>query len=306
MSLKLDNLITLFDYLSEHQWRSAEQVARRLEVDRRTVFRYMDEVELAFSPVPVIERGREGYRLCRNDFLDVLQSREDYAGVAALVASPLGELASGGKPLPDRLLRQARELVETRASLEPKLLRQIFEAMRSGVFLELSYTAKDEPRPHRVVPIKFALRSAIPYLVAFDEGYGHLIVLAADKIGRAAKSRKFLTPDELGSLRAYVNSAWGIMVRHKERLVTELSFEASRSAAAFFEKAPLHPSQRCERDGERIAFTLKVHNEGEFFRHILRFGRGARVVAPESAVAEARAFLASMGEFYGSAGTVEA
>ena len=66
MGLKLDNLIQLFDFLGPTIWRTAEQVADALEVDRRTVFRYMREVEMAFSPVPVIESSRDGYRLCRN------------------------------------------------------------------------------------------------------------------------------------------------------------------------------------------------------------------------------------------------
>ena len=110
MSLKLDNLIRLFDFLSPHRWRTAEEIAKELEVDRRTVFRYMNEVELAFSPVPIVESSREGYRLCRNDFLDIMQSRDDYAGLAAVMSTPLGSLVRPERPLPERFATAIRDI----------------------------------------------------------------------------------------------------------------------------------------------------------------------------------------------------
>ncbi len=298
MSLKLDNLIRLFDYLSPYTWRTADQVAGELEVDRRTVFRYMREIELAFSPVPIVESSRDGYRLCRNDFLDVMQSRDDYAGLAAVMSTPLGSLVQPEHPLPERFIASIREMVETRASLSSKIIRPIFEAMRTGCFLELSYRAKTEAKAHRCVPVKFFLRSGIPYIVSFDEEYGHLIVLAADKIERAAKSRKILPEAELKELRAYVNGAWGLMVRHKERLVSEVEFQANASVAAYFEKAPLHASQKRIGEPGCATFRLKVHNEGEFVRYLLRFGQAVRIVSPVSAIQELTGFLATMREFY--------
>lgn len=305
MSLKLDNLIRLFDYLSPYTWRTAEQVAGELEVDRRTVFRYMREIEMAFSPVPIVESSRDGYRLCRNDFLDVMQSRDDYAGLAAVMSTPLGSLVQPEHPLPERFLTSIREMVETRETSSAKILRPIFEAMRTGCFLELSYRAKSEAKAHRCVPVKFFLRSGIPYIVSFDEDYCHLIVLAADKIERAAKSRKFLPVSELKELRTYVNGAWGLMIRHKERLVTEVEFEANASVATYFEKAPLHASQKLIAKPGCATFRLRVHNEGEFVRYLLRFGQAVRIISPSSAISELTGFLATMREFYERSAPIE-
>lgn len=298
MSLKLDNLVSLFDYLSPWQYRSVDQVAARLGVDRRTVFRYMDEIEMAFDPVPVIERSREGYRLCQSDFLDVMQSREDYAGLAAVMSSPFGALVRGTRPLPDRLLKGVREMVDTRTALGEKLVRPIFEAMRTGNFLELSYRSASEAKAHLCVPVKFFIRSGIPYVVSFDEGRGHLIVLGADKIERATKSRKSLPPATLQELRAYVNGAWGMMIQHREAKRIEVEFEANAAVAPYFDKVPLHSSQTTtERRGKRV-FRLLVHNEKEFGRYLLRFGRAVRILSPESAIAELTGFLSEMEAFY--------
>lgn len=321
MSLKLDNLIQLFDFLGPTIWRTAEQVADALEVDRRTVFRYMREVEMAFSPVPVIESSRDGYRLCRNDFLEIMQSRDDYAGLAAVMSTPFGALVQPEHVFPERFVGAVQELVETRATLPAGILRPLFEAMRSGAYLDLIYRAKEEPKPHRCVPVKFFLRTGIPYVVCYDEAYGHLIVLAADKIERVARSKRIMAPAELKELRAYVNGAWGLMIRHKDRQKSEVEFQATKAVAAYFEKAPLHASQRrvdpCidapesdEADDisgsggaraggvQNATFRLVVHNEGEFVRYLLRFGRAVRIISPLSAIDELRGFLASMAEFY--------
>ena len=133
MSLKLDNLITLLDYLSQFAWRSVEQVAGKLKVDRRTVFRYLDEIEMAFGAFPVIERGREGVKLCGSDFLGFLEQREGYAGLAAVMSTPLGSLVKPEKPLPDKLLKSVREMIETRAIIPEGLARKLSRRCERGI-----------------------------------------------------------------------------------------------------------------------------------------------------------------------------
>jgi len=306
MSLKLDNLIDLLDYLSPNEYRTVNDLAKKLGVDRRTVFRYIDEIELAFGNFPIIERNREGCRLCKNDFLEVMQARDDYAGLAAIMASPLGSLVEPKYGIPQRLTKTVKEMVEVRSALGQKLLRAIFEAMRTGNFLEIEYNAKGQARTHLCVLVKFFMSSGIPYVVSYDEGYGHLICLGADKIGRAAKSRKTLPAETLAELRGYVNSAWGMMIQHKERKRVEVEFEAGPAVAPYFEKAPLHPSQkRSERDG-KIFFALLVHNESEFVRFLLRFGRAVRIASPESTIGELKSFLGFMADFYDEGGSIEA
>ncbi len=300
MSLKLDNLIALFDYLSAVQWRSADQVAGKLGVDRRTVFRYMNEIELAFDPMPILERGPDGYRLCRNDFLETLQYRDDYTGLAAVMASPIGALIRPARPLPEKLVAAVMDTVETGGVLAATIIRPLFEAMRTGNYLEIPYRAKADTKRHRCVPVKFFLRSGISYFVCYDAGYGHLIVLGADKMEGAFKTKDFLPLSELKELRDYVNSAWGLMVRHEQRLTCRIEFEANPSVAAYFLKAPLHRSQEHRMKDDRSVFGLTVHSEGEFARFILRFGRAVRIRAPKSAVSEMKTFLADMAEFYRS------
>jgi predicted DNA-binding transcriptional regulator YafY len=170
--------------------------------------------------------------------------------------------------------------------------------MRTGNFLELGYHSTSVSKTHFCVPVKFFIRSSIPYIVAFDEERGHLIVLGADKIERAAKSRKSLPQATVQELRDYVNSAWGMMIQHREAKRIEVEFEANASVAPYFETTRLHSSQTmAERRGKHV-FRLLVHNEKEFGRYLLRFGRAVRILSPESAIGELTGFLSEMEAFY--------
>lgn len=298
MSLKLDNLITLFDYLSQYAWRNIEQVAGKLQVDRRTVFRYLDEIEIAFGAFPVIERAREGVKLCRSDFLEFLEQREGYAGLAAVMSTPFGALVKPDKPLPDKLLKSVREMIETRAVISEGLARKLFEAIRTGNYLDVTYRSKTTPKKHRCAPIKLFMSSGIPYIVSFDEERDHLICLGVDKIENATKSKNFLESSTLGELRSYVNSAWGMMVQHKERKIIDVEFEAESSVATYFANAPLHPKQTTSEIKGKAVFHLPVHNEVEIARYLLRFGKAVQIRSPQSAIDELTAFLDLMGSFY--------
>jgi len=298
VSLKLDNLINIFEFLSENHWKSAETVARELEVDRRTVMRYMREIELAFEPFPIIESGREGYRLCKNDFLETLQRRDDYAGLAAVMSTPLGSLVKSGRPLPERLEESVREMVETRSTLSDKLARPLLEAMRTGSFLKLSYRAATTSKDHVCTPIKLSIDSGVPYVSCFDEDRGHLMCLAAGKIERVSKTGKKLPVVKLAELRSYANSAWGRMIQHKEGIREEVSFFANASVAPYFTASPLHRTQRAKPHEKGVMITLIVHNIKEFVRYLLRYGQAVRIVSPQAAIDELLSFVDSMRSFY--------
>ena len=85
---------------------------------------------------------------------------------------------------------------------------------------------------------------------------------------------------------------------------SDIEFEASSSVSSYFIKAPLHSSQTSEETTGKTLFKLKVHNETEFARYLLRFGQAVRILAPESAVAEMKRFLDTMRDFYSDGSTL--
>src|SRR5690606_130630 len=118
-------VLTVLELLQSYQRMSGAEIARRLEVDRRTVRRYI--VMLQDMGIPVeAERGpygayqlQRGYKLPPLMFTDaeavaltlaLLAVRELRFPVA--VAAIEGALAKTERVMPDKLLQQARALQE--------------------------------------------------------------------------------------------------------------------------------------------------------------------------------------------------
>ncbi|HEY9051119.1 MAG TPA: YafY family protein [Gammaproteobacteria bacterium] len=60
---RADRLFQIIQLLRNHKWMTAEQIAQRLEVSTRTIYRDMDDLSL--SGVPIIAETGIGYRLDR-------------------------------------------------------------------------------------------------------------------------------------------------------------------------------------------------------------------------------------------------
>ncbi|MBZ0303881.1 MAG: YafY family transcriptional regulator [Anaerolineae bacterium] len=176
-------LLTALELLQSYPQMSGAELARRLEVDRRTVRRYI--VMLQDMGIPVeAERGPYGaYQLQRGHRLPPLLLTDAEAVALALgliairefrfpveVAAVEGALAKTERVLPERLLRQVRGLQEAirfYVSPPPALLQPDFVAILSSavqqrrqVLLRYRSWSNDESE-----------RAFDPYGIVFNEGY---------------------------------------------------------------------------------------------------------------------------------------
>ena len=76
-------------------------MAEKLDVTERTIFRYIQEIGLAFSPYETIESSYEGYRLFKHNFIDMLNGRDDYFTVASININPFGKLINKKIKIPE-------------------------------------------------------------------------------------------------------------------------------------------------------------------------------------------------------------
>ena len=176
-------LLTLLEILQSYKQMSGSEIARRLEVDARTVRRYI--VMLQDMGIPVeAERGPYGaYQLQRGYKLPPLMFTDSEAialtlGLLAIrefhfpvdVAAVEGALAKTERVMPEKLLHQARSLQEAIvfnvASL-PTLLNNEFISIlssavqqRQRVFMRYQSWGGDESE-----------REFDPYGIVFNEGY---------------------------------------------------------------------------------------------------------------------------------------
>jgi predicted DNA-binding transcriptional regulator YafY len=117
--MRADRLLTLVALLRRHGKLSAGELARRLEVDRRTVLRDVEALSTAGFPV-YAERGRNG------GFALLPEFRPDVGGLTADETRAL--FLAGGQPVLDRL-----GLAEPLASALTKLSMDLPENQRSAV-----------------------------------------------------------------------------------------------------------------------------------------------------------------------------
>lgn len=176
-------LLTVLELLQSYKQMSGSEMARRLEVDVRTVRRYI--VMLQDMGIPVeAERGPYGaYQLHRGHKLPPLMFTDAEAvaltlGLIAIrefhfpvdVAAVEGALAKTERVLPEKLSHQARSLQEAitfNVSPPPALLQNDFVAtlssavqQRQQVLLRYRSWGGDESE-----------RAFDPYGIVFNEGY---------------------------------------------------------------------------------------------------------------------------------------
>lgn len=176
-------LLTILEILQSHKAMSGSELARRLEVDTRTVRRYI--VMLQDMGIPVeAERGPYGaYQLQRGYKLPPLMFNDEEAialtlGLLAIrefhfpvdVAAVEGALAKTERVMPEKLLTQARALREsiTFNVHEPPAIAQ-------NEFVTILSTAIQARKQVHLVYTSFGgdetERAFDPYGIVFQEGF---------------------------------------------------------------------------------------------------------------------------------------
>lgn len=176
-------LLTVLELLQSYKELSGAELAERLEVDRRTVRRYIMMLQDMGIPIEA-ERGRNGaYQLRRGYKLPPLMFTEPEAialtlGLLAIrefhfpvdVAAVEGALAKTERVMPEKLLQQARALQEAivfnlsfpQHSLHNEIVGRLSSAVQQSQQVRLLYHTKEGNESERTFE---------PYGIVFNEGY---------------------------------------------------------------------------------------------------------------------------------------
>ncbi|WP_108124092.1 helix-turn-helix transcriptional regulator [Saccharospirillum mangrovi] len=186
MSRPTTRVLTLLELLQTHRRLSGAEIARRLEVDGRTVRRYIQALEELGVPV-VAERGRDGgYSLVAGFKLPPMMFTDEETLAVALglvAASGLGlaetEVAVASvrakleRVMPDGLKRRVRAIGETTQMARAPARTEIDE----GIFLTLTETtlAQQSVRlGYCTVDGETSEREVDPYGLVFRAGYWYV------------------------------------------------------------------------------------------------------------------------------------
>lgn len=297
--MKLENMIHIIQHLNHHLWVPKKELALNLNIHERTLLRHIEEIRQAFSPYEIIESSRKGYKLAdHNDFFEIMKRQEDYENMAAVLSTPLRSVIHTKKEYPSVFMERINNIIDVRQAAPGDILQVLFIAMKENRYLKMEYKSHQEVKEHHCVPLKLYLDNAMLYLNVYDDDYGHMITMSLSRIQSVTLAPSGISTEEASNLRKYLNSAWGKMLRHDQKAITQVTFEVDDITLVFFEKLPMHSSQTITHPHGTHVVTLNIHHPTEFTRYCLRFGPGVRIISPEEVLLEMKNYLHEMQTFY--------
>lgn len=246
-------LLTVLELLQSHKQMSGAEIARRLEVDVRTVRRYI--VMLQDMGIPVeAERGPHGaYQLRRGYKLPPLMYTDDEAvsltlGLLAIrefrfpvnVEAIEGALAKTERVMPEKLLTQARALQE---AITFHVVPPPVQAQNEFVTM-LSLAVKQRQQLH-LRYLSFhgveSERAFDPYGIVFHDGYWYtsgychlredLRTFRIDRIlALEPLEKSFERPAEFDALSHVLNSLGSIPGPYKVEILLKTTLEEAQRA----------------------------------------------------------------------------
>ncbi|MGN9844389.1 helix-turn-helix transcriptional regulator [Nonomuraea sp. H19] len=257
MSRPAARVLALLELLQNRGLVSADEVARRLEVDARAVRRYVTALRDMDIPIESVRGRYGGYRLARGYRLPPLMLSDEEAVAVAVALAAASERETAGAPSPsDRALVKLNRLL-------PTALRERVKALGAATSVTGSEPLTPEPdlaltlaasvqarravriehsgRARDVDPYGLVVHARRWYLVGHDHLRDDLRMFRLDRItGAAELPRRFTAPagfDPVAHvLRALTLGAW--THRTEVWLDTDLATASARLPATFGELRP--------------------------------------------------------------------
>ncbi|CAL9523729.1 hypothetical protein SUDANB176_03904 [Streptomyces sp. enrichment culture] len=321
--MKFDRLLSIVLLLQHRRLVPAKELAERLEVSQRTVYRDVEALSAAGVPV-YAERGRDGgIGLLPGFRTDVTGLTTDEARALFVLASQSAHAALGldhalgsalrkvmaALPAPHR---PAAELTSRRILVDPDRwyaaprpetdLEALYAAVLSDRRLRVRYrhSGRTALRTYTVDPYGLVAKAGTWYLVADHRGGPRLF--RTDRLARvgvleaAARRRPGVELAQVWhGLRRGVEdrgAGVGVVVRvRRERLD-----RVTRIAGGYFAGPPVPEAGT----GEWLRVEV-VYPVVEAVRHLLQFGTDVQVVGPPEARAELTRVVAGLADLYGAA-----
>jgi predicted DNA-binding transcriptional regulator YafY len=317
--VKFDRLLSIVLLLQHRNLISAKELADRLEVSQRTIYRDVEALSAAGVPV-YAERGQNGGIGLLDGFrTDVTGLTTDEARALFVLASQSAHSALGldhahgsalrkvmaALPAPHRPvaeLTSRRVLVEPdRWYAEPRAetdLETLYTAVLSDRRLRIRYRHSDQTtlRTYTVDPYGLVAKAGTWYLVADHKGTPRLF--RTDRLSRAdaadAEVRRrpgVELPQVWAALRREVEDRGSDGVRITARIHRERLDMVTRIAGAHFATTPVPDT------GDWLRVEI-VYPEVAAVRHLLQFGAAVDVLEPPEARAEVAGAIAELATLY--------
>ncbi len=280
---KFERMMRIFTVLNKYEWISAEVLAYRLGVSKRTIFRYINDINIPFeeSGIGLIESSQEGYRLRDTLFLDSLKSIDDQYTIAAISTSIFAKNVKKNSGVNRNLVEKLSARLYKSLDIPEEILDKLLKSFLENRIIEIEYLRKNgEVKAYRLLGLKLVLNSGIYYLQSYHLDSKIIQHFTLHKIQDIFIKEIFTDKKLIEDRLKYIDSRWGTFVSDSKNYLADVEFIADQSLYGTLKNMPLHFTQEYKNiDGEHH-FFLKVHNALEFARWSMKFGRRIYVVSP--------------------------
>jgi predicted DNA-binding transcriptional regulator YafY len=246
-------VLALLELLQTHGLISGAELARRLQIDPRTLRRYIGALEVLGIPV-VTERGRDGgYRLMHGFKLPPMMFTNDEAlalalglvasrslGLATTVPAGAGALAKLERVMPDNLRRRVRAVGETvtldiaraTSSGDPDILVTLSAAAQNQQRVQIAYQTPKQMHTQRDIdPYGLAYHGGSWYIVAYCHLRQDRRSFRLDRILAAHPlAISFGKPEEFDALTYLTTTITNLPRAHSVQVLLYTDMENARAA----------------------------------------------------------------------------
>ncbi|PRC94627.1 helix-turn-helix transcriptional regulator [Solimicrobium silvestre] len=279
-------VLALLELLQTHELMSGAELARRLEIDPRTLRRYINTLESLGIPV-MTERGRDGgYRLIHGFKLPPMMFTNDEAlalglglvaarslGLAATTPASNSALSKLERVMPEKLRQRMRAVGETvsldiakaTSSGDPEILALLSAATRDQQSVRLHYLSPQQVQTDRKIdPYGLAYLNGSWYVVAHCHLRKDTRSFRLDRIQSAdLLPMSFGKPADFDAMR-YISSAIATIPRMHQVKVLLHTDLASAHAAIFSAFGMLEPID------DNTILTIQADDLGWVARELAR------------------------------------
>lgn len=298
-----DRLVSILMLLQAYGKLTAHELAERLEVSERTIYRDMEALSAAGFPV-VADRGQKGGWRLLDDYQSRLSGLKD-SEIQSLFLSPSDELLAdlglsqiwesarqkliASLPADDREKIQSvwnRIHIDTSTWKGQKEEIQNFEVLKQAIWKEnkmhIVYERADGQRISRVVePLGLVAKGSRWYLVAAHEG--ELRSYRASRIRKAEQTKEIFQRPANFNLASYWKTStesfreqlpsFSVQIEAKKTIVSRLTF-----TDAFVRIKDIRKAKHLG----WVSIQLVFDTEEEAKRYLLGFATEVRVIKPFS------------------------
>ncbi|MCY6355428.1 helix-turn-helix transcriptional regulator [Clostridium sp. ZS2-4] len=299
---KLSHLLELIIILQYKEFTTAAELSDILQVDKKTVYRYIDTLQMAKIPVES-KKGRYGGFYIDEDFYMKYPNLDNEELQALLIASNIltkdngfvyaEKFKSAIIKIKDLSINKNKDFEELKQFNSFKLkdignletfddkISKINYAMTKGKVLKIKYYSLNKNCITEM--------SINPYTILFKEGIWYLIGYCntneEERIFRISRIKTieitkdiFIKPKNF-NLREYLKSCWDVFTG--EKILVKIKFD--KDIAKFIEENKWNSHQSIEslQDGS-IILNIYINDLGEVKKWILGFGELAEVLEPKS------------------------